>query len=636
MLIILAPLFFWTITPNLFNQSKQFIVLTLGLVVGLTFFVKIITTKSLTFVKSPLVVSLTLFILAIIANLVMSPEGRAEALASKGTLLLVLPLISLFVLPSVSSRSFARDIATTLMGISTFLALHSLLQLTFLSTFTFLPSFMQTKLFTPTGDFLTTLILILIGLSIAITRMRSTDIKAKVFPLLTILFGTMSSVAIISLMFPGSTLAITLIPYKETWSITLDALKSMRSLFFGVGLANYSLLFTAVKPLSLNAGSLWSAVPQTGTSELLTLFTTTGILGGLTMILLFIQSLRLSRDSELYLPVLLTVIAFVLTPGSLPIYVLFFVMLSALGNHEVDTVPLHPQLSLGIGVTGIILILVGYGYSLKPIVAEYFMSLAQTSLKNNDGKGVYDNHLKAIQLYPRMTIYHMSFADTNMSLASALSQKQNLSDEEKTTVSTLVQQAVSEGKTATSLRPNYSGAWVTLAKIYRNLINVATGADTFALDNYAKAVALDPANPALRVEFGGLFYQLGVSTKEAKDKDLYFARAKSEFQTAIQLRANFPNAYYNLSKLFETTGDNEGAYLALQKSISLLGPDNPDLSRATAELDTLKAKLPKPTATPAPKTKSADPVVEEPSDLATPAPLPSPISGAPIDLPVTP
>jgi hypothetical protein len=239
----------------------------------------------------------------------------------------------------------------------------------------------------------------------------------------------------------------------------------MRSLFFGVGLANYSLLFTAVKPLSLNAGSLWSAVPQTGTSELLTLFTTTGILGGLTMILLFIHSLKLSRGSDLYLPILLTVIAFVLTPGSLSLYVLFFLMISAIDHHEVSTVSLHPQLALGLGIAGIILILVGYGYSLKPALAEYYMSLAQTSLKNNDGKGVYDNHLKAIQLYPRMTVYHMSFADTNMSLASALSQKQNLSDEEKTTVSTLVQQAVSEGKTATSLRPNYSGAWVSLAKI---------------------------------------------------------------------------------------------------------------------------------------------------------------------------
>ena len=64
----------------------------------------------------------------------------------------------------------------------------------------------------------------------------------------------------------------------------------------------------------------------------------------------------------------------------------------------------------------------------------------------------------------------------------------------------------------------------------------------------------------------------------------------------------------------------------MQKAISLLGPDNGDLARANAELDDIKAKLPK--STPAP-----EPTDNEATTLTEPSPLPSPLDGGPIDLP---
>lgn len=628
-LIVLSSLFFWVLTPNLFNSSKLLIILTFTLGIGIAFFLKIINTKSFSFIKSSLSLSLVLFILAISASLIANPEGRPEALSGKGLILLVLPLISIFVLNS--GKSLVKNISSTLMLLSFALSLYSLLGLTILPGLSFLPGFMQTKLFTPTGDYLTTLVIILLGVAVAIPKLSLDTPKLRVIQLLVVLLGTISAVAIISLMLPGSPLALSLIPYKETWAITLDALKSIKSLFFGVGLSNYALLFTAVKPLTLNATTLWSALPQASTSELLGLFATTGVIGGFATIYVFVEGLKHARHTDLYLPLIIMTLAFILLPTSIPLLVIYFSLIAA-GSHKAQTkIDLTHSLSLLIGIFGILTLFLGYGYTLKSILAEHYIYRAQTALKKNDGKAVYDNHLKAIALSPRITTYHMSFADTNLSLASALSQKQSLSDEEKSTISTLVQQSVAEAKNAITLRPNYSGAWLTLAKIYRNLINVATGADNFALENYARAVALDPANPSLRIEFGGLFYQLGVNTKEPKDKDIYFARARSEFQTAIQLRANMPNAYYNLSKLFETTGDYEGAYLALQKSLSLLGPDNPDLARATSELETLKTKLPKPASV---QTDSQSPILtKEPSTLSTPTPLPSPISGDQIVLP---
>jgi tetratricopeptide (TPR) repeat protein len=633
-LACVLPIFFWMITPNYFNFSKQFLVLLAGLIILVTFFSKIIVSKSISFARSPLVTALSIFLVAIIASLAFNPEGRPEALAGKGTLLILLPLISIILIMTKAGKLSAKNILHAIMGVGVILSIHSLLQLTVLSGLSFLPSFMQTKLFTLTGDYLTTLTLILMSVAAAIASLKKGTEKMKPGYLIVTVLGTISAVAIISLMVNGGILKPTLIPYSQSWAIMLDSFKSFHTLFIGLGLSNYALLFSAVKPLVINTTELWNIVPQAGTSELLTLFSTTGLFGGLSMVWLLIHGLKSTRRTTLYLPTLVATLAIIFLPNSISTYALYFLLLAWADNSESVERELSQKAALGIGIAGIILTIAGIAYVGRPVIAEYYMGKAQSALKENNGKGVYDNHLQALKLYPRMTIYHMSYADVNLSLASALSQQGSLSEEDKNTVSQLVQQSIAEGKNSITLRPNYSGTWLTLGKIYRNLINVAQGAETFAIDNYAKAVSLDSANPALRLDYGGLFYQLGISAKDKTAQTTYFARAKAEFQTAIQLKPDYTNAYYNLAKLLESEGDYANAYVLMQKAISLLGPDNPDLSRATAEMEAIKAKVPATSPSPSPTASvitSPEPSAE-PSDLSTPSPLPSPIPGTDIEL----
>lgn len=627
-LILLTPFVFWTLTPSSFITAKQFLIFTITAVAGIAYSISIIKTKKLHFRLTSLSFATILFGLSIVASLVVNSEGRIEAIVSKGALLISLAVLSLL-LQSTSS-SIPTKLVSLLITTSSLLAITSLLGLTLFPRLPFLPSFLQSKTFTPTGDYLTTLIFILVGLACSFAKLKTGTNSSKPLYLASSVILIIAVVAIASLMIPGSPLAILYIPYKETWSIMLDAFKSMRSLFFGVGLSNYSALFTAVKPLSLNAGNLWNVIPQNGTSELLTLFTTAGVLGGFSALWLFIQSLFTHKDSPLYLPIMITILAIIATPSSTVIYTLFFLLISAgltEGDHEGVTLKSKPALILGSSL--ILVFIVPYGYLLRPIISEYFIAKAQKALASNDGKAVYDAHIAAIRFTPKMTAYHLSYAEVNLNLASALSQKSGLSDEDKNTVAQLIQQAVREGKTAVSLRPASSAGWITLAKIYRNLINVAQGAETFTINNYAQAVALDPGNPILRVEFGGVFYQLGLATKDPQVQANYFGRAQTEFQTAIQLRNNYPNAYYNLAKLLESTKDYNNAALAMQKAISLLGSENPDLAKAQSELDTLKAKLPKSAPLPSPS-PAGD--IQSDEIISAPSPLPSPLPGGPIDL----
>ena len=118
------------------------------------------------------------------------------------------------------------------------------------------------------------------------------------------------------------------------------------------------------------------------------------------------------------------------------------------------------------------------------------------------------------------------------------------------------------------------------------------------------------------------------SAESEQPKSTYLDRAQNEFQTAIQLKPDYGNAYYNLAKLLESRGKYEEAVAAMAQVVRYLDASSSDAARATAELDTLKTKVP--VKTPAP---SSSPTPAPSTELTTPSPLPSPLEGGPIELP---
>lgn len=620
-LTFLTPLFFWTLTPNVFSTAKEFLFVLLILALLASLIVQLFKNKDRTLHTSPLTIPLVIFILTIIASLAFNPEGRPEALSSRGLLLVLMPLLSLLILLFHDKSRLKGVVTTTLLASTSLLSLHSLLSLSFLSRSSFVPAFMQNVNFTPTGSYLTTLSLILIGLSLSISLLRHSSLAVKNTAAALIVLHTISVVAIISLMLPGGSLAPTLLPYQASWSIALDALKSVRSLLFGIGLSNYSLLYTAVKPLIINTTPFWNALPSSGSSELLTLLPTAGLLATLSFLFLITKGLIWTKGHEFGLPFILTSLAFLIIPASLPIYLLFFLFLAlSAPTHQSD-------LTLSLGTSRLLAgLLVAFSLfvaftAVRSYASESLIRRAQLALNGGDSQKAYDLHLQAIRFSPDISNYHLSFAEINFRLASALSQKSELTDADREIITSLIQQSILSNKKALELRPNSAVGWISLAKIYQNLINVAEGSDRFSLDYYAKAVSLDRANPLLRLEYGNLLSQLAQTQKEATGAGALRGRAKAEFQTAIQLKSDYANAYFNLAKLYEAESDYQSAVTSMQQVVKYLDPSSADYSQAVAELETLKTKLPKATPTPAPTT-----------ELTEPSPLPSPLPGGPIEL----
>ena len=212
---------------------------------------------------------------------------------------------------------------------------------------------------------------------------------------------------------------------------------------------------------------------------------------------------------------------------------------------------------------------------------------------------------------PYQDFYHLAYANTNLALANALSQQENLSDQDKQQVSILIQQAIREGKAAAAANPLKADNWYSLSQIYQQIIGVAEGAQQWALDSLRQAVLLDPVNPDLRLAWGGLYYALGD-----------FESAQRQFEIAVELKPDHANAHYNLAAAYKAQEKWEKAALELQTVLSLTEPASADFEKVQEELKEMEEKLPKKEETVVEEEEAGGQLQEPP---ALPTPQASPI-----------
>jgi tetratricopeptide (TPR) repeat protein len=640
--LLLSPLLFIPLFPNAHILPKTALILLTTCLAIIIYF-----GQTLTFHKTKLNLPLFLIFLTTTVNLIINSEARAESFYGKGFLLLILTTLA-FLITQLNLKKELINLTTLLTSLgTTLLALFTILHLTFLHNQAWLPLFMQTRLFTPTGSLLSTTIILGVGLAIA-TASALKLATGRPFYIISASLQLIAFAGALSLILPQGEFATNLLPFSASWSLFLDSAKSLPQLLFGVGLSNFDVLFAFAKPLFLNQTIFWEITPDGATSELLTLLTTGGLLLSLSFALFALTTARVPNTTTnlpLKLGFLLTLASLIFLPGHLILYLMLFVFGSSLiPSQNTYALPtLSKELKLGLALIALALALVPLYFFGRVALAEHNLYLASVALAKDNVQEVYDKTLAAVLLLPNQTSYRTSYSQLNLALASSLSQKDGeLTEAEREQITQLVSIAIREARVATTLRPSLSSVWSNLGNIYKNLVGVAEGSENFAIEYYGTAVARDASNPALRVEFGGLFYQLASSplaTNEAVKISL-LTRAAEQFQFAINLKGDYANAYYNLGKTYELAGDYQTAIEALTITLNLLPDSSPDKSSVQAELETLKNKLeargsqatelqpialPNTPPSPNPETSSAE--------LTSPEPLPEPILTEPIVLP---
>ncbi|MGE5042141.1 MAG: tetratricopeptide repeat protein [Candidatus Levyibacteriota bacterium] len=403
-------------------------------------------------------------------------------------------------------------------------------------------------------------------------------------------------------------------------TISQDISRLFISFPFGSGFGTFLNDFARFRLQELNANTTFAtAYPSYSSSFALELMTTTGILGILSYLFIVFKALktRMKDSNPSYFGLVILFIVSFFLPFGLPTIALVFILLGVYSSSLFlanDRRVHNTSLSLVAFDQGIIStedvlrnervksesIILPVLITILVVLIGGFASFMMVRLVDADTKMVsslvvpagkkltiqqqYDLQRNAVNEFPYKSDYQRTFSQLNMnlanSIAASLPKGATPSAVVQQSVNQLLQQSVNSARSAADIAPLTSTNWSNLAQIYRNLIGVGQGADQFAIAAMNQATLLDPTNPFLRLDYGGIYYQL--SQLDA---------AQNQFQIAINLKPDFANAYYNLGHVIESKGDLSTALSLYQTTLSLAGNNPTDKKKLSDEIEALKKKI---------------------------------------------
>ncbi|NMC36252.1 tetratricopeptide repeat protein [Candidatus Beckwithbacteria bacterium] len=473
------------------------------------------------------------------------------------------------------------------------------------------------KIFTPVGSQVALLSFLIMALAATLVySLKVKQVGQKVLLFVVAGLQTIALVFAVAQILPGQDATPRYLPYASGWSIAVDQLKNGKTAFLGVGPENFAMAFSKFRPVVLNQSDGWFIRFGASSNEWLTVFTTLGLVGLAAMILLALTFVKAAltgyKKSTAATAVSVAFVASLLItliiPANTVLLAVFFIFGTLLLNLKKDKATVVES-GLAIAPAAILIlgsVILGV-FVVRASMAEAAFGQSLQYAAENRGTDTYNAQIRAIQLNPYMQRYHLSYSNTNLALANALATKEKLTDDDRQKITQLISQSIREGKAAVALDPDNSNSWVNLAKIYRQLINFAQGADQWAITSYIQAIRLDNTNPQLRLDFGGLLYSLG-----------RYEEAIDQFKQAIVLKPDYANAYYNLSNAYKQTGQNVQAYAAMQNVVQLIDPNSADHDKAVNELNELQKLLP------AELQQATTAATKRESQLTEPEPTPTP------------
>ncbi len=607
LLVFLLPLFFLPLTTDFYGLNKT---LLLHCSVGLLLIfwaIKIVREKQIRLVRSPLNLPILLYSGSYILSTVFASPNKVEALLGRTGLIISLTILYFIIINNLRA---VRYVIYPLIASAAVLSLISIYQYIGVGQELFeLPVWMQSKIWTPTGSPLALLTFLLpVFILSLVLALKAKESLSKTLLFLAAALQVIGCILTISLIWPGQEFSINLLPIRAGWQIAVSAFGI--SPLFGVGPENFLSAFTRFRPAYLNNLVTWTARFLVSSNEYFQIFTTVGILGLGTYLLLIWRAGQ--AQHRLRAVIVFIFILQLFFPANLVFLFLQFVLLAVLArNGKETTVQLaSPWLIL---IPFAFYSLFSIFYSGRTWLADYYLRQSFLAAAENRGKDTYDLQIKAAQLNPYADRYRVAFSWTNLALANSIAGNPDISDQDRQDVSQLIQQTIREAKIATNLNGNKVTNWENLASIYRNLINFAEGADQWTIVAYIQAIRLDPTNPLLRVDLGGLHYSL-----ENYDD------AIRQFQIATELKPDYTNGYYNLAVAYREKDEIRKAVDNMTIVTNLVEIDSGDYQKAQAELEELKERLPE---------EERVEAIDRPETLREPEALPSPIISPPIELP---
>lgn len=407
------------------------------------------------------------------------------------------------------------------------------------------------------------------------------------------------------------------LPARESWVVASSTIQNFPLL--ATGPSTFQTNFTRFRPITLNATDFWNVRFDVPFNEVFNVIATLGILGLLASIFLGSRIMKLANQTKftdsqegltevLSLSLVAMLGSFIFTYANVAsVFVLFTLLSLLVAAHtsvderskaaQVNTIgPRDIQAVASLGESsainkeyskfifgGVIILAVVYGGYLwsRTYMGEFYMRKAVLALVSNDGAGTYENQRKAIRVNPTRDSYYNSFAQTDLALANNLAGKEDLTDAEKQTIQSLISEAIATTRVTTeALNPLSAANWETRALVYRSIVNVADNATEWAVGAYNTAIQLDPTNPRLRLDLGGMYYAMGD-----------YVSAANQFRQAFALKGDYANAYYNFGQAMLQLNDLQSAKQAFEITKTLVPADSEDIKILDKDLGSVNDKI---------------------------------------------
>ena len=372
---------------------------------------------------------------------------------------------------------------------------------------------------------------------------------------------------------------------KTAWVIAVESLKN--NPLFGIGIGNFYQAFLVFKPVSFNLTNLWSSIFETSAMGILNLWTEIGILGLSWVLFGFSRLFKKIKSNGFWIVLIMSLVVLLLPINLLTLVLMFWILAFSdfwttkemkmkllLGEKNFNIMPYLIGILLLIGI--------GWGgyWEGRILIADAYWMKAVKSASKNDGAGSYNNQIKAIGMNPNMADYRAVYSQTCMALSQNYLNKKEIDNTDKESGTTLIQQSVREAKAAISLDQNNAVYWSNLATIYKSLVGLVEGASDWSIQAYQQAIALNPSDPMLKLNLGGLYF--GLNDIESADR---------LFEEVVVSKNDYANGWYNWAYSGKQLGKLEMAVNRMKKALELVPVGSSDYETANKVLTEWQKEL---------------------------------------------
>lgn len=415
-------------------------------------------------------------------------------------------------------------------------------------------------------------------------------------------------------MLPGQEAALSLPPVAASWKVALDSVEAPKNAVIGQGPEGYVNAYMRYKPTWMNGRDNWQITYGSAAGMPLTLLVQLGFLGLIIWIATVFRFFKNRHCSSLRSQLTTWIIGLIfclqlISPPSttlLAIQAILLAIWTAVNQDKFNSLKinaLHAEIATqtdrnhddatkkpkgqesklfstlinGLVLAGSLFLLFHVG---RAYASHYQLLQASKAVTANKGVQVYEHQRRAVALNPFVDYVHRDYALTNLQIAIALTNKADITDQERQQVGILIQQAAREGRNATTLDPMDSRNWQVLAQIYQELIGSAEGAAQLTIDSYVNAIQTQPTNPLLRIRLGNVLLGQENTTQ-----------AVSVLERAVELKPDLPASYFYLGQAYRQNQQLVQARAAWQQAQLLIDQNSEDYQILSQGLEQLEAEL---------------------------------------------